>query len=121
MTRPRPITRLLAALWLPFSFLWALMVAGFATARTILATAAGRPAPASGVLSVPFDLPGEGWASLKACLITLTPGTATLSIDMDRRELLVHVLDAADPDAVRQSLRRGPVRLVYLMAGEEMP
>lgn len=119
--KPSAITRALAALALPFSFLWAVVVSGLATARTILVIAGGREPPTSGVLIVPFDLPGEGWASLAAALITLTPGTATLSIDMERRELHVHVLDASDPEAVRADLRRGPVRLVYTMAGEVMP
>ena len=122
MTRSRPLLpRLLATLWLPPAFLWAVIVSGLATARTILVTACGKAPPPSAILRVPFNLPSEGWASLEACLITLTPGTATLSIDMARRELLVHVLDASDPPAVRAGLRRGPVRLVYRMAGEDLP
>jgi len=115
------LVRVLAALWLPPAFLWAVVLAGCATVRTILLTAAGRVPPPSAVLRVPFDLPGEGWVTLEACLITLTPGTVTLAIDIERRELTVHVLDARDPAAVRAGLRRGPVRLVYIMAGRHPP
>lgn len=42
--------------------------------------------------------------------ISLTPGTTTIDIAPDRSHLLLHVLDAADPEAVRvgidRSLRR---------------
>jgi multisubunit Na+/H+ antiporter MnhE subunit len=38
-------------------------------------------------------------------MVSLTPGTTTLDIDEDRRELLLHVLDASDLDALVQGIR----------------
>jgi multisubunit Na+/H+ antiporter MnhE subunit len=43
-------------------------------------------------------------------MITLTPGTTTLDIDMDRREMLLHMLDARAPqqaiDAIRNDFEK---------------
>ncbi len=39
--------------------------------------------------------------------ITLTPGTASVEISDDHRELVVHAFDARDPDAVRASIKNG--------------
>jgi multisubunit Na+/H+ antiporter MnhE subunit len=47
----------------------------------------------------------EQGASLLGCMITLTPGTTTLDIDMDKREILMHVLDASDTDALVKGIR----------------
>lgn len=48
----------------------------------------------------------ERGAAILGCMVSLTPGTTTLDIDMDRRELLVHVLDASDPEAMVAAIRR---------------
>ena len=44
--------------------------------------------------------------ALLANLVTLTPGTTTLDIDMAGHELLVHVLDASDIDGLVDGIRR---------------
>ncbi len=44
-------------------------------------------------------------ASLLGCMITLTPGTTTLDIDMENRIILMHVLDASDTDAIVHGIR----------------
>jgi multisubunit Na+/H+ antiporter MnhE subunit len=36
--------------------------------------------------------------------ISLTPGTTTVNVTPDRSQLLLHVLDAPDPEAVRQDI-----------------
>jgi multisubunit Na+/H+ antiporter MnhE subunit len=36
-------------------------------------------------------------AALLGCMISLTPGTTTIDIDMERGEMLLHLLDASDP------------------------
>lgn len=38
--------------------------------------------------------------------ITLTPGTSTVQVSPDYRTLLIHALDAARPDEVRQQINR---------------
>ena len=37
--------------------------------------------------------------------VTLTPGTTTVEISEDGKELIIHALDGDDPDAVRRSIR----------------
>lgn len=39
--------------------------------------------------------------------ITLTPGTTSVKIAEDYSELIVHALDARDPDGVRASIKNG--------------
>ncbi|MFH1499115.1 MAG: Na+/H+ antiporter subunit E [Verrucomicrobiota bacterium] len=39
--------------------------------------------------------------------ITLTPGTASVEISEDMSELVVHAFDARDPEAVRDSIKKG--------------
>ena len=39
--------------------------------------------------------------------ITLTPGTTSVEVSADRASLVVHALDASDPDAVRASILEG--------------
>jgi multicomponent K+:H+ antiporter subunit E len=56
-------------------------------------------------VEVPFDLPGEFPPFLYACLISMTPGSLSVAIDHERRVLLVHLLDAADPDAAVAELQ----------------
>lgn len=38
--------------------------------------------------------------------ITLSPGSFLVDVDWDAREMLVHVLDASDPDQVRQDAEK---------------
>ena len=38
--------------------------------------------------------------------ITLTPGTCAVELDTETGQLLVHVLDASDPEAVAESIRK---------------
>jgi multisubunit Na+/H+ antiporter MnhE subunit len=46
----------------------------------------------------------ETGAALLGSLITLTPGTTTLDVDMERRELLLHLLDGSDPEGAVRSI-----------------
>ncbi|MGB5496286.1 MAG: Na+/H+ antiporter subunit E, partial [Sedimenticolaceae bacterium] len=45
-------------------------------------------------------------AALLGSMVSLTPGTTTIDIDMERYELLLHVLDASDTDALVDGIRR---------------
>jgi multicomponent K+:H+ antiporter subunit E len=49
---------------------------------------------------VPLAVTHPYGVSLLASIITMTPGTVSAEIDEDRREILVHVLDLADADAL---------------------
>ena len=96
-----------AAITLLLRFLWAVVVSGVATLKIILQRGLGAgQLPPAALVRMRFAPMSPMGASLLGCMITLTPGTATLDIDMDRRELLMHVLDASDVDAVIADVRR---------------
>jgi multisubunit Na+/H+ antiporter MnhE subunit len=103
----RMTTRTVAATVLMFRFLRAIGVSGVQTVGVILRASLGhrRPPPAAFV-RVRFAPMSPRGAALLGCMVTLTPGTTTIDIDMERRELLLHVLDASDTDALVQGMRR---------------
>lgn len=57
-------------------------------------------------IDVPFDLRGELPRFLFACLISMTPGTMSVGLDCERGVLIVHVLDAPDPDAAVSEMKK---------------
>ncbi|WP_460565056.1 Na+/H+ antiporter subunit E [Hydrogenophaga aquatica] len=99
--------KVLAAVLLALRFLKAVMVSGLQTVVVIVRASTGerRPPPAA-FLRVRFAPMSAQGAALLGCMVTLTPGTTTLDIDMDRKELLLHVLDASDTDALVEGIRR---------------
>ena len=83
-----------AAVSLIVRFVSAVVVSGITTAWQIVGPG-DRPVP--GLLRMRFsDLSPTG-AALLGCITTLTPGTTTIDVDMERGELLLHLLDASDP------------------------
>ncbi|HSM22896.1 MAG TPA: Na+/H+ antiporter subunit E [Rubrivivax sp.] len=97
----------LAALMLMLRFLRALVVSGLQTVRVILRSSGpGGSPPPMALLRVGFAPMSAQGAALLGCMVSLTPGTTTLDIDMQRRELLLHVLDAAHTDALVAGIRR---------------
>lgn len=106
------MSRPVAALVLLLRFLWQVLVCAFATARIVL-----RPGelPRSGLIRIGFAPMSEGAAVLLGCLVTLTPGTTVIDIDMARREMLLHVLDlsasAAAVASIREDFERHVLRL----------
>lgn len=50
-------------------------------------------------VEVPLDLQGEMPRFLFACLISMTPGSLSVGINPDRGLLIVHLLDAPDPES----------------------
>jgi multisubunit Na+/H+ antiporter MnhE subunit len=57
--------------------------------------------PAPGLVSVPIG-PRAGSAAAWAVRVGLSPDTIVVEADEERGELLLHVLDARNPDAVRR-------------------
>lgn len=97
------ITRLALLLWLLLVFFAQVATAGLATAWQIVRP--GDP-PAPGFLWIRFSGLSPVGAALLGSLVTLTPGTTTLAIDMDRGEMLLHLLDKADPERQAREIRR---------------
>lgn len=57
------------------------------------------------VIAVPLEKMTDLEATLLANVLTLTPGSFSVDLSSDRRVLYVHVMDAHDPDAVRQEIK----------------
>jgi multisubunit Na+/H+ antiporter MnhE subunit len=59
-----------------------------------------------GVVRVPMGDRTERGVAVSALATTLSPGTVLIDVDWDRGDMLLHVIDASDPDAVRDRLQR---------------
>ncbi len=101
------MTRWIASFGLIARFVRAILISGLQTVAVIVRS--GRPggtAPPAALLRVRFAPMSESGAALLGSMVSLTPGTTTIDIDMERRELLLHVLDASDTDAVVDGIRQ---------------
>lgn len=92
------------ALLLLLHFVRAVVTSGWQTVRVILHTGRTHPPPAT-LLRVGFAPMSDNGAALLGCMVSLTPGTTTIDIDMQRHELLLHVLDATATEALLQVIR----------------
>ena len=82
---------------------WDILVANVVVAMIVLFKRNDDMAP-NWVL-IPLDLRSPEAITLLAGTITLTPGTVSTDLSADGRALLVHALDAADPEAVRDDIK----------------
>jgi multicomponent K+:H+ antiporter subunit E len=83
--------------------LWDVVVANVAVAKIVLFKPNHRLQPA--FIVIPLELRAPEAITLLAGTITMTPGTVTAELSADGRSLLVHALDAPDPDAVRDEIK----------------
>ena len=60
-----------------------------------------RPLRSPGIVAVPIGARTPRGVVVTALVATLSPGEFLVDVDRDRGVLLMHVLDASDPDAVR--------------------
>ncbi|MFO7573422.1 MAG: Na+/H+ antiporter subunit E [Gaiellaceae bacterium] len=60
-----------------------------------------RPLEHPGIVAIPLGDRSDLGVVVSAFAGTLSPGEYLVDIDWDERRLLMHVLDASDPDAVR--------------------
>jgi multicomponent Na+:H+ antiporter subunit E len=60
-----------------------------------------------GIVAIPLEDMSDAELTMLANLITLTPGTLSLDVSHDRSHLFVHCMDASDPDAIRDEIKRG--------------
>lgn len=93
-TRPRAAG---VALRLAATVLWDIVLANMAVARLVLHPGV-EPRPAW--VRVPYTLSDGRAVALLAMIITNTPGTVSCMVDEKRRDILVHVLNTTDPDAI---------------------
>lgn len=67
-------------------------------------------------IEVPLALESDLAISFLANTICLTPGTVTAQLSQDRRTLLVHALDAPDPEAILADIKsryEAPLKEVF--------
>jgi multicomponent K+:H+ antiporter subunit E len=83
--------------------IWDILVANVQVAMIVLFKR-NRDMSPNWVL-IPLDLRTPEAISVLAGTITLTPGTVSSDLSADGSALLVHALDADDPDAVRDEIK----------------
>lgn len=93
-----------------FIALWDICVANVQVAYVILFKSNANTHPAW--ISIPLELRSPEAITVLAGTITMTPGTVSSDVAADGRSLLVHCLDAPDPDSVRDGIKaRYEIRL----------
>lgn len=107
------MNRLAAAITLALRFVAAIIRSGVLTTRAIV-----RPDPAMepGFIEYRFEPMSEAGATLLGSLITLTPGTTTVDIDIASRRMWLHLLDTRSAESVRQEIRaefETPIRVLF--------
>jgi multicomponent Na+:H+ antiporter subunit E len=60
-----------------------------------------RPLRTPGIVVVPIGERTPSGVAVSSLATTLSPGSFLVDVDWDRRVMLLHVIDASDPDAVR--------------------
>lgn len=109
-----------AATLLFVRFFRAVMISGVQTLQVIVRASVGaRTLPPSAFLRIRFAPMSAQGASLLGCMITLTPGTTTIDIDMDKREILMHVLDTSDIEGLVQGIREEFEPGLVVLFGEQ--
>jgi multicomponent K+:H+ antiporter subunit E len=97
LRRPLVLAKLLAVV------LWDIIVANFQVALQVLGPNA-RLHPT--FFELPLDLDDEFAITLLASIVSLTPGTVSSDVSMQRRVILVHALDARDPQQVIATIKQ---------------
>ncbi|HEV2819347.1 MAG TPA: Na+/H+ antiporter subunit E, partial [Solirubrobacteraceae bacterium] len=57
------------------------------------------------LVEVPMGGRSESGMAAAAVLTTLAPGDVVLDVDLERQTMLIHTIDASDPEAVRERFR----------------
>ncbi len=65
-----------------------------------------RPHNRPGIIAMPLGERTPGGVAVSALAMSLSPGSSLIAIDWDKRIMLLHMLDAADPEAARAELQR---------------
>ena len=87
-------------LWLRFC--WQCVWSGIVTAKIILRA----ESPPAGFLRLKILPMSPRGAALLGAMITLTPGSTLIDIDMEKREMLLHILDISKVETSSEGIRR---------------
>lgn len=83
---------------------FALAVAGEVASGTVQVGAVVlglREAPTPGVVAVPIEERTSLGVAVAALTLTLSPGEVLVDVDWEGRRMLIHTIDATDPDQLR--------------------
>lgn len=83
--------------------IWDIMVANVQVAWIVLTKSNDQMKP--NWVIIPLELKSPEAITILAGTITLTPGTVSADLSNEGHSLLVHALDAEDPDAVRDEIK----------------
>jgi len=75
--------------------------------RVLVLALSPHPKFSPGLITLPLRVERDFEIALLANLITLTPGTQSVDLSADRRELLIHCLDVGNPDLTIAGIRDG--------------
>lgn len=82
--------------------IWNIITGTWAVALVVVGI---RPLEHPGIVVVPFGDRTPTGAGMSQMLLTLSPGSFLVDVDRDKQQMIIHVIDAADPDAVREELQ----------------
>ena len=101
------MNKLTAAVLLPLRFGWAMLASGVQTVAAIVrrGLAIGTAPAATLVLNGFAPMSPQAGAQL-VCKIFLAPGETVIDIDLVRREMVLHMLDANNAAAEVDAIRR---------------
>ncbi|MGY6412299.1 MAG: Na+/H+ antiporter subunit E [Alkalilacustris sp.] len=90
-------------------FFWELLLSSVKVAVDVL-----RPVPRNTprIITMPLDVETDMEILTLTNLISLTPGTLSVDVTEDRRNLIVHAMFADDPEAEIANLKSGMERMV---------
>ena len=83
--------------------IWDIIVANIQVAKIILTKPNDQMKP--NWVIIPLELKSPEAITILAGTITLTPGTVSADLSSEGHSLLVHALDAPDPDVVRDEIK----------------
>jgi multisubunit Na+/H+ antiporter MnhE subunit len=108
------MNRLSALIRLVFNFMKEIVVSGAITTLIILR---GGKSLQPGFVRMSYGDLGETAADFLGALVSLTPGTTTVDIDPERRELLLHLLDMTRAEQTLAAIRRDFLLPVRTLSG----
>ncbi|MGI9436665.1 MAG: Na+/H+ antiporter subunit E [Geminicoccaceae bacterium] len=101
--------KLIDLLGLALFFLWELLVSSLQVAWDVI-TPPQKSRP--GIIAVPLDAKSDIEITIFANLVSLTPGTLSLDLSGDHKNLFVHAMFVDDPDQLRREIKDGMERRV---------
>lgn len=99
--------------------LWDIVISNITVARITLGS---MSAPKPAWLRVPLATDHPRVNALFASIITTTPGTVSMTIDEQRREILVHALNCDDPQGMINDMKsryEQPLMTIFQVSGDQ--